>query len=469
MIQSRAYETYLTIALVVLACGLFELLLPRWGARLTLRRIVYRTLMAIRRKAAEPLSPKSIRNARRFGAFLLILSCVWLVSLHPQVRWLSFPLYEPGLQRWQAVPEDRSYEASSELERLDQVTRAALTPQRMGSCVGMCVGVVHGERTYLLQVGRKNIDSAVPPDADTLFEIGSITKTFTCAALAGLAGENVVRLDAPVEQLLPGWSVPERDGRKITLNDLATHRSGLPRMPGGFMWSGLVDGLLLRGLANPYRTKTADYVKGYLAGYTLQRAPGTTDEYSNLGVGLLGYALGQKAGMPYAELIRQRILDPLQMTDTFVNTLAAHDGAFAQGYAGPISFGKFSIVFPVGNWQFADGFQGCGAIVSNVKDMLKYVRANIAAPEGPLGKRLALVQQPQFDVKGIKNCKIGLALMSMKVDGLDEPMYWHNGGTGGYNSFMAFLKEHKAGVVMLATGPCNERLGVNILKELARP
>jgi len=118
-------------------------------------------------------------------------------------------------------------------------------------------------------------------------------------------------------------------------------------------------------------------------------------------------------------------------------------------------------------WTMAEGFQGCGNIHSTVHDMLKYVRANIAAPEGPLGKALARIQEPQADFRGIENGKIGLGMLSMTVDGLDGLMYWHNGGTGGYNSFMAFSKKNKVGVVMLATGICREELGHALIKALA--
>ena len=288
------------------------------------------------------------------------------------------------------------------------------------------------------------------------------------ALLASLVREGSVSLDEPVASLLPGWTVPERDGRKITLNDLATHRSGLPRMPDTPMPGAIVDTLQCRAVVDPYRNGTAEYVRGFLAEYQLPRAPGTRDEYSNLGMGLLGYALSHKAGLPYESILQRRVLEPLGMTDTAVTLTPERKARLAQGYIGPLALGKVGLVFPMGPWTFADGFQGCGAIKSTVRDMLKYLRANIAAPEGPLGAELARIQEPQYDVEDLDKCKVGLGMFAIEIPGLDDPMYWHNGGTGGYCSFMGFSKKYRAGVIMLCTGACDEALGHAIIKALVK-
>ena len=477
MIQIMLYSTYSVIALLVLFYGLYCLLLPGLRARLSFWRLGYRIVMAVRRRPAGPVARWRKRWARTVGACCLVLALVWLANLYPQVRLLSQPLYDPAVHRWQAENGDGAPGEARILQRLDEATQAVLKVgairQRrrpdmpIDVCVGMCVGVVHGDKTYVLRVGRKNIDSLEPLDADTEFEIGSITKTFTCAALASLVDEGTVRLDEPLAALLPDWTVPDYQGRKITLNDLATHRSGLPRMPHMPMKGATLDGLLFRGLIDPYRNGTPEYVRGFLAQYRLAREPGSQDEYSNLGVGLLGYALATKTRQPYESLIKQRILEPLGMRDTGVHMSAEQGARFPQGYIGPVRLGRLRVVFPMSRWTFAEGFQGCGSINSTVHDMLKYVRANIAAPEGLLGRTLARIQEPQADVRDIDNCKIGLGMFSMTIKGLDDFMYWHNGGTGGYNSFMAFSKKSKVGVVMLATGVCDEELGRALIKALA--
>ena len=122
--------------------------------------------------------------------------------------------------------------------------------------------------------------------------------------------ETSVKLDDPVKNYLPsGVNVPERNGKQITLLDLATHTSGLPRMPGNFT---------PRDASNPYADYTVAKLYGFLSGYQLTREIGAKFEYSNLGLGLLGQALTQRAGMDYEALVRDRIAGPLRLESTRV-------------------------------------------------------------------------------------------------------------------------------------------------------
>ncbi len=465
MVQFVLYGAYSIITVIVLLYGLYSFLFPRFRARWSIWRLIYRAYCMIRHRPAKPVARWRICWARGMGAVCLFVGCVWVVNLHPQLRHMPQPLYDPVVHHWLAENADGSPEEARVLQQLDEVTRKEW---HRDDAVALCAGVVFGGKTYVLNAGRKTLDQEETPTADTEFQIGSITKVFTCTALSTLIEENQVSLDDPISALLPGWAIPEYQGRKITVRDLATHRSGLPRMPDVPMQGSIIDGLLFRGLVDPYRNGTPEYVREFLAQYTLPRVPGEGDEYSNLGMGLLGYALSQKTGQPYASLIKQRILDPLGMHDTGVQLNAEQEARFAQGYISPITLGTLLITFPMRRWNLAEGFQGCGSINSTVHDMLKFVHANIEAPEGPLGKALAHVQEPLFDDSEIKNCKVGLGLFSQKIDGLDDVMHWHNGGTGGYNSFMAFSKQHKIGVIILATGICEEKLGHEILKVLAK-
>ena len=467
MAQMFAYLVFLAVAALVLAAGAVQALFPVLLARLSLTRLTQRILAVLRRKPANPVPRWLVRWTRIEGILLLALGAVWLVNLHPQVRLLPQPPYDPALHHWQAELPDGTGQERREIGLLTEVMRSWAARERAVSCVGMCVGVVHGDKSCFLGVGRKDADHPEPPDADTVFEIGSITKTFTGAALASLVEEGAVRLDDPVAALLPGWTLPEKNGRKITLEDLATHRSGLPRMPHTPMPGAVADLLLMSGLADPYRNGTAEWVRGYLAGYELPRAPGEADAYSNLGMGLLGHALAERAGLPYEELVRRRVLAPLDMTDTAVILNPGQTDRLARGYADPIAAGPFSLLFPMRPWTFADGFQGCGALKSTARDMLKYLRANLQAPQGPLGPVLARIQEPRADISALKDCRIGLGMLSLPIQGLDDAMCWHNGGTGGYRSFLGFSKKHQVGVVMLATGACDEALGHDLLRALA--
>src|SRR5204862_7795160 len=131
-----------------------------------------------------------------------------------------------------------------------------------------------------------------------VYEIGSVTKTFTALLLAEAVQRGEVTLDLPVQRLLPDFTIPKSGDRAITLLDLATQSSALPRLP---------DNLFPKNPANPYADYTTDDLKQFLAHYKLPRVPGASYEYSNLGVGLLGIALARHAGLPYEELVRKRI------------------------------------------------------------------------------------------------------------------------------------------------------------------
>lgn len=457
---------YLVLAGLAILYGLYCLLLTRWRARLSFWRLFYRIFMLIRRKPAKPPWIWRIRWLRAVGVVSLFIGLIWLTQLHPEIRWLSKPLYDPNVHHWQVENGDGSPSEQRILTVLEEVTRSRLRPD---TSTGMCIGVLCGGKTFTLSLGRKTLNRDEAPGADTVFDIGSITKVFTSTALASLAEAGKVYLDEPVSTLLPpDWAVPSYPGRVITLKDLAAHTSALPRMPDTPAQGAIMDALLLNGLDDPYRNMTPEYLRSFLSGYQLTYAPGLVSEYSNLGGGLLGYALSRRAQQSYAAMIEEAICAPLGMKDTAIQLNPEQTTRLAQGYIGPIAFGRLHIALPMTRWTMSEAFQGCGGLASTVHDMLIYLHAQMAAPEGPLGSALARVQEPLFDTSGIDNCKTGLALMSWNIDGLDGPMYWHNGGTGGYNSFMGFSKQHQVGVIMLAAGSSDEELCREIIKALAK-
>src|SRR5262249_37342179 len=133
-------------------------------------------------------------------------------------------------------------------------------------------GLVDGDKSEVVVFGK--LDDGKAPDGETVYEIGSITKTITATLLARLMNSGRVTLDTPVAQLLPDFKIPSRNGKQITLGDLATQHSGLPRMPSNFQPSDW---------ANPYADYDAAKLKAFLEGYALPRDPGAAYEYSNLG------------------------------------------------------------------------------------------------------------------------------------------------------------------------------------------
>jgi len=289
---------------------------------------------------------------------------------------------------------------------------------------GIIVVVVKDGVTTTYQAGTSG--TARPLDEHTLFEIGSVTKTFTATALAVMAQQRKVALSDPVQTYLPaGVHVPTKDGKAITLELLATQHSGLPRVP-----SNLAD----IAAPNPYaRYHDAD-LYAFLNGYTLPRDPGAEFEYSNLGVGLLGVALAHRANMTYEDLIRTLIWKPLGMNETAIALSPEQRARFAQGHG---LTGE-----PVHSWEF-DALAGAGAIRSSAADMRRYL--DCVMGHGPLGPICLSMQQPRAT---IPTGNIGLIWWIDKDTGIVE----HGGDTAGFHSMVATTADHRTGVVVLANG-----------------
>ncbi|MES2195576.1 MAG: serine hydrolase [Pseudomonadota bacterium] len=303
---------------------------------------------------------------------------------------------------------------------LERIERAAQERIAAGIYATLVFGVVDGDKSDVVAFGK--LDDGRTPDGETVYEIGSITKTFTAILLAQAVLSGRLMLDTPVAQLLPDFKIPSGSGEEITLGDLATHHSGLPRMPSNFM---------PKDPANPYADYDAAKLEAFLAGYQLPRAPGAAYEYSNLGFGLLGHALAQFGSATYGALTRDEILKPLGMTMTGTAFTAAMRVRLALGHD---DTGK-----AVKNWDL-DALAGAGALRSNANDMLRYLRANMGIGRSPLAAAMNFAQRPHSDMEK----RVGLAWVTT-----DKGIVWHNGGTGGYRSFLGFTADRKRGVIIL--------------------
>lgn len=300
---------------------------------------------------------------------------------------------------------------------------------------GVVVGVIdHGKQSIYIAGQSGN---ARPLDAHTLFEIGSDTKTFTATVLADMALRGQVHLNDPVTKYLPGVHIGSKGGKYVTLLNLAEQRSGLPRLP-----TNMDD---VAG-ADPYADYSIADLYAFLNGYALTRAPGASFEYSNLGIGVLGQALANKAGMTYPALLKARVFDPLHMTETSVATVPANDPVqLAVGHADDA---------PVGSWHF-QALAPAGGIRSNVTDMLKYLRCNMG--QGPLAQACLFAHKPRID--GAPGHKIGLVWWTNPISGIVS----HGGDTAGYHAFVAVSKDRKTGVVVMSNGIGVEDIAVHVL------
>jgi CubicO group peptidase (beta-lactamase class C family) len=326
----------------------------------------------------------------------------------------------------------------------DSAIRAILeTRVDSGHAVGLVVGIVeHGRRRYIAS-GRVGVGRA-PIDEHTILEIGSISKTFTGLLLADAVARREVRLDQPVTELLPmGTVVPEKDGKPITLEQLATHRAGLPRLPGN---------LAPTDPADPYAGYDARRLYAFLAGHALARAPGEQAVYSNLGAGLLGHALTRRASAPsWGALVDRRITGPLGMRETFVEVPAPLRARLAVGHDERLA--------AVPAWHL-DALAGAGALRSTAADMLVYLAAALDTVRGPLAPAMARARAPRADFGHGARIALGWMVSGPPT----RPLWWHNGGTGGFRSFAAFDPARQVGVVVLTNAAVSvDDIGMHLM------
>lgn len=290
------------------------------------------------------------------------------------------------------------------------------------------VGVRSADAGEILCEGHTRWIDGDPVTPDTVYEIGSITKTFTGLLLADMAHRGEVNLNDPIDKFLPqGFAAPRRYGRSITLVHLAEHSSGLPRLP---------DNMPYEDPADPYASYTSELMFEFLDGYSLDRDIGSKYDYSNLGMGLLGELLSRRAGMSYEELVVQRITDPLNMPSTRMTINDSMKRRLALGHDGAENAKR---------WKIA-ALAGAGDLDSTVKDMLNYVWAHLDTAHGPLTAAMKLATTPRRRA-GSADMKIGLGWHIRIASG--HSIVWHNGGTGGFRAFCGFSKARRIAVVAL--------------------
>jgi serine-type D-Ala-D-Ala carboxypeptidase/endopeptidase len=351
------------------------------------------------------------------------------------------------------APEPPKYDASlapvpiSELKAvLDRDLAAALKNGALSAATGS--GVVIG----VLQRGVRRIFVYGAAKEDSIFEIGSITKTFTGLILAQMVAQHKVQFDDPVRLLLPPGTVAKPEGTEITLLDLATQHSGLPRMPDNFHPADQQD---------PYADYHPANLYEFIAKHGVNKPVNAGFNYSNLGLGLLGQALANRAATTYPELLRAEITGPLEMHDTVVKLSPEQEKRFVPGH-GP----QHQAARP---WNL-DAFAGAGAIRSTAADMLTYLEAQLhpdtIKSSGTLAGALQMSHELRADA--MPSMKIGLAWLFQTKTGI----FWHNGATGGYSSYAFFNpKEDYAAVVLFNTtigenGSFADRLGEHIAQRL---
>ncbi|MGD0519369.1 MAG: serine hydrolase domain-containing protein, partial [Thermoguttaceae bacterium] len=320
---------------------------------------------------------------------------------------------------------------------------------------GIVVGIVDEHGSSIISYGKLDNGTDQEVNGDTLFEIASVTKTFTALLLQDMIERGEMKLDDPVAKYLPkSVTIPSRNGKEITLLQLATHRSGLPRFPDNGLLTPLGD------------VNSADYtvemLYDFLSGYKLTRDPGAKFDYSDLAMGLLGHVIALKAGTDYESLVVDRICRPLEMDSTRITLTPELKSRFATGHN---QLGYVASNLDCGVLMAAGGLR------STVNDMLKYVSANLGLTRStltPLMEKTHAIHFQSDTPCGYVSTggSIGLAWFVLS-DPQGSEIVRHGGASCGYKTFVGFDLTRRRGVVVLSNSQDSfgiEPLGMLLLQ-----
>lgn len=336
---------------------------------------------------------------------LLLLSACWFFAASPAVSQHHFP-----------APAD-----------LEHMLRYLVED---GETSGAVLGILESDgSTKVVSYGSAGADNG-PIGPGSIFEIGSITKTFTATVLADMVERGEVALDDPLSTYLPeDLIVPTFQGREITLLDLATHRSGLPNVP---------DDLQVGRWEPPWFDYTVEDAYEFIAKYEVPRPPGSEFEYSNIGYGLLGHALGRAAGTGFRELVRTRVLEPLGMDATGFASVKDRTEGSTRGHRSGV---------PARYRTEVGILDAAGGLSSSVPDLIEYLKANVGPPDTDLERAMQLAQEIRY-AAGEEGGGQGLAWGTSVFPG-EAAMVGHAGGTVGYSARLTFLPSLGTGMVLL--------------------
>tara|TARA_Y100000031_G_scaffold149735_1_gene188078 strand:+ start:256 stop:1380 length:1125 start_codon:yes stop_codon:yes gene_type:complete len=323
---------------------------------------------------------------------------------------------------------------------------------------GAIVGIINkNQERQVFSFGTKAVTTSQLPDINTVFEIGSMTKTFTATLLAKLMLEGVLE-DDTVEHYLPVDSVflPYAGGEKIRFIHLATHTSGIPRTlqdsdypkPHGY------------NIFDPYAEYTTEIVYDYLTNFCeLEFTPGSSWSYSNTGMGLLGHIIGLIDNTSFETVLQQQIFDELDMDRSSVLLNDEQKINLVLGY------NSSNQLMP--EFTAQDILQGAGFIKSSLNDMFIYLEANMGLIETGLYDAMLLAHQPTPYV-----CFLGLQGMAWYTLELEDGQVitYTGGNTAGQASLMAFNKSTLTGMILLFNSSSNYNIymGHEIMKAIAK-
>lgn len=317
-------------------------------------------------------------------------------------------------------------------EPLFQAVEKAATELRAG---GIVLAEIHGGDVRFASVGKLLPSAGTPPE-QVIFEIGSITKVFTGLLLAQATLDGKAALTDPIAKFLPADLTLDPAVAAITLEQLASHTSGLPRLP---------DNLAPADPMDPYADYDEARLHAFLRSYKVEKPAPQPAEYSNLAVGLLGHLLSRAYGLSYEELVASKITRPLGLSDTVIELTPEQQARFATPHSGSIA---------VKPWRLGS-LQGAGALRSTAADLAKFVQA-LADPQSPVAPawQIARKEHAPFGTRG----QVGLGALALEHSG--DTIHHHGGGTGGFRSYFEISGQTGRGVVVLMNNDAPEASGL---------
>ena len=359
----------------------------------------------------------------------------------------SFP--KPSLQK--KIEEQKIFKITDKLKETIQ----SLVDNNNKTNAAIVIGLVDPKGTQFYGYGNMSNANPTTVDKDTIFAIGSITKVFTTILLADMVNRGLVNLDDPIEKYLPPRvKVPTFNGQKITLENLATHTSGLPEFPGSHCASNFNrtddddDSIQARlFFIECDKNYTFDQLYQDLSNTTLTSEPGLKFEYSTFGIALLGHILALKSGMSYDRLLEERILNVLGMNSTSLVLSDAQKSRLAIGH-----LNGQELPF----WNTSRPIAPAGGLHSSVADMLKFASANIGLIDTKINDAMKeshiIIHDSRLGKAFSNNYTAYVSLGWIIATDFGIQIVEHNGETAdGYNSFIALNPSKERGIVIIAS------------------
>lgn len=311
---------------------------------------------------------------------------------------------------------------------------------------GIFVAIINDNQRSYYTSGFADIEKKIKFDSATVFEIGSITKTFTTYTLLSVLKDNGIDDGSLIVSYLPDSVKRNPSLQSITFLSLMNHTSGLPRLP---------DNMNLDESRQPYENYSADNLFSYLKDCKIK--PDGKSNYSNLGAGLAGVLAEIISGKSYAQLLDQYIFLPFKMV-TPDNAIGLSNNK-SQGYFGKDDKAEY--------WNM-NVLTPAGGLKSDGNEMLSYLQ-NMALPETAESK-IIVDQLTSFTIKLNQQVSVGRGWHILQLKELPD-VYWHNGGTYGFSAFCAFLKNKSKAVLVIVNqfnkNAVSDGLGIQLIKKMA--